>query len=180
MAHYNLRNSAARTLNVKMTNKEVIDLNKLNKEEVLDRFIDLNKQASEWKDALDNYRRYENVELSQRAMLESQKEMLEVLKRLSTAPPTSTATSQKRLPMNSSQPTFSGNKTENVNDWLTTTHTNLCVANVDNADKVLIASTYLRVRALQFYNSISKTITAWADFSPAMEKQFLPANYTQI
>ena len=87
---------------------------------------------------------------------------------------------QRRLQMNNTQNTFSGNKNENVNDWLSIVEDNMKIANVPQDDYVLVASTYLRQNALQFYQSIRNTNPDWAEYREQFKEYFLPPNYQQI
>ena len=91
--------------------------------------------------------------------------------------PITTTYRPKRLAMNNTQNTFSGNKSENINDWLTIVDTNMRIANVDISEYVLVASSYLRANALQFFQSIIGSNPTWEQFKDALKKYFLPANY---
>jgi hypothetical protein len=86
----------------------------------------------------------------------------------------------KRLNMNTSQPTFSGNKSENINDWLNIVKDNMQLAHIPPEDHVLMASSYLRLNALQFWYSIRSTDPNWDQYSTALKNQFLPKNYQQV
>lgn len=80
-----------------------------------------------------------------------------------------------RKTINSSQPTYSGLETENINEWLIITERNLQIASVDDKEFVFVASTYLRYRALQEFNSIysSQPNIDWTSFTAKMKDLFI-------
>ena len=91
-------------------------------------------------------------------------------------------TTTKSRSMNNSQPLFSGKKDENILNWLQITVTNMTVAKIEEDEKVLVASTYLREGALQVYTAMIKTTTnqRWLQFTAELKKAYMPANYETL
>ena len=96
--------------------------------------------------------------LKQDAQIQSNEKILELQNEINRLRMPSTIITSvitpKRLTMNPTQPTFSGNKNENINDWLEIVKDNMDLSNVPNDDQVLMASSYLRLNALQFDQTI--------------------------
>jgi hypothetical protein len=111
------------------------------------------------------------INLLQQRLLEEQTKQLE---RINTTP------IQKQLAMNSSQPQFNGNKSENINDWINITTTNLTNAHIPLTEWVSLASSYLRTNALQMYNVLRVTNPTWNQFIETLKTEFLPPNHAII
>jgi len=111
------------------------------------------------------------INLLQQRLLEEQTKQLEQI---------NTTPIQKQLAMNSSQPQFNGNKSENINDWINITTTNLTNAHIPLTEWVSLASSYLRTNALQMYNVLRVTNPTWNQFIEALKTEFLPPNYAII
>jgi hypothetical protein len=73
--------------------------------------------------------------------------------------------------MNSSQPQFNGNKSENINDLINITTTNITNAHIPLTEWVSLASSYLRTYALQMYNELRVTIPTWNEFKEALKTE---------
>jgi hypothetical protein len=102
------------------------------------------------------------INLLQQRLLEEQTKQLE---RINTTP------IQKQLAMNSSQPQFNGNKSENINDLINITTTNITNAHIPLTEWVSLASSYLRTYALQMYNELRVTIPTWNEFKEALKTE---------
>ena len=93
----------------------------------------------------------------------------------------STLTVAANPSLNSSQPTFSGKKDEEVLAWVVTTETNLTIGQIDPKDHVTHASAYLRGAAEQDYITFKtvKTNPSWKEFVDNLKARFLPTDFQQ-
>ena len=107
------------------------------------------------------------------------KDLLQVIKLLAEKPKQSF---EREKTLNSTQKTFAGKTSENVEQWVQTINLNMKAANVPELRQLVIAAGYLNDAALQFYQ---KEITAdpkllWKDFEKSLIKHFRPANYQDV
>ena len=81
--------------------------------------------------------------------------------------------------LNSSQPTFSGTKGEEVLAWINTTKTNLEIGMIDPKLHVTHASAYLRGSAQQDFITFKQTKAdpTWIEFCDNLKTRFLPADF---
>jgi len=81
--------------------------------------------------------------------------------------------------LNSSQPTFSGTKGEEVLAWINTTKTNLEIGMIDPKLHVTHASAYLRGSAQQDFITFKQTKAdpTWIEFCDNLKTRFLPVNF---
>lgn len=110
----------------------------------------------------------------------SQTDMFELIKAMSRTVNSSYEKheSVREKNLNSSQKTFSGRVSENIDQWVESINLNMQVASIPEHRMLIVAAGYLHDNALFFYQQEAKTKDLdWQTFQFDLIKRFRPSNY---